>query len=224
MIINLSNLSRLAVYECNIRTQIPTLIGSLAALTSLTLEKAVFRGGPPERLAIPTEIARLTNLQSLSFSQLFIEGAIPRELMNLTLLTTLKLSGRALGQLDGRIPSEIGQLTRLRYLDVSYNEFGDMSGKGVIPVEISNLSLLEELHMANSFASPTPPQSERLQTVLGNLTGLRRLNMRKYIVMRLCLYLVCAHRLNDLLLFVFWFRGQWVEGQHSFFLCRFSQP
>ena len=178
LIAKLSNLTSLTIHECNMNPKIPTLIGSLTALTSLVLEDAIFQGGYPERGTIPKEIGRLSNLQSLSISRLFLKGSIPSELMNLTLLTSLSLRGHTLGELGGGIPSEIGQLKRLRFLDVSYNELGVVTGAGVIPTEISNLSHLEELNMANSF---TTSHGERLQTVIGSLGGLRRLNMRTYI-------------------------------------------
>ena len=178
IITRLTGLASLTIDGCNIDGEIPTLIGELKALTSLVLENAVFNGVDPERRTIPKEIARLTNLQSLSISEFFLKGTIPRELMNLTLLTSLSLRGRTLGELAGRIPSEIGQLTRLRTLDVSHNEFGLDSGPGVIPVEISNLSNLEELNMADSFDRAGVSRTERLQTVLGTLGGLRLLNMR----------------------------------------------
>jgi Leucine-rich repeat (LRR) protein len=73
--------------------------------------------------SIPTEIGLLTALTSISLrnpaeSRPFIGGAIPSSLGMLSSLESLRLSGN---QLSGFLPFELGKLSRLRLIDVGHN-------------------------------------------------------------------------------------------------------
>lgn len=84
---------------------LPTEIGRLAALESLTFVNDGWTG------TFPTELARLTILTSLELSSNPFTGTIPTELGLLTDLVVLDLSDNSL--LTGFVPSEIGALTNL---------------------------------------------------------------------------------------------------------------
>jgi Leucine-rich repeat (LRR) protein len=131
----------------------------------------------------------LTTL-NLSWNQL--TGSIPTELANLSLLTTLDLSGIVqyddngepiLSGLSGTIPTSLGNLTQLTALHLSRNqltgsiptELGNLSQltrldlygnqlTGSIPTELANLSLLTTLDLSNNTQYVNDQQ-------IGGLTG-----------------------------------------------------
>ena len=96
---------------------------SIASWEGLTLL------GTPERVA------------GLNLSYKSLDGEIPAELGDLSMLATLNLRSN---QLSGGIPGSLGRLTRLIYLNLHSN---DLSG------DIPNLSttMLEELYLANNY-------------------------------------------------------------------------
>lgn len=96
----------------------------------------------------------------------WLTGTIPRELGNLSKLTSLDLSND-LGpdsrsdNLVGPIPPELGNLSNLTYLDLRNNDL-----TGGIPPELGNLSKLTSLILeGNEFTGNIPPE-------LGNLSEL----------------------------------------------------
>ncbi len=94
----------------NLNGSIPTELGNLTALTSLSLSLNDLTG------SIPSELGNLTALTNLNLSINYLTGSIPSELGNLTALTNLSLS---LNDLTGSIPSELGNLTALTNLNLS---------------------------------------------------------------------------------------------------------
>ena len=140
-------------------------------------------GSPVMR--IPTEIAHLSKLQSLSFYR-SVKGTIPSELGQLIALTTLSLS---FNTLTGPIPSELGQLTEMTQLHLEYNflagpipsEFGQLTAiedlwlsenvlTGPIPSEFGQLAELNELHLHDNALTGTVPNE---LTQLTNLYTIR---------------------------------------------------
>lgn len=71
-----------------------------------------------------------------------LDGILPVEIGNLTMLEKLDLSENAIG---GSIPEEIGQLVKLKSLNITKNKF-----EGEIPLTIKNLVELEELNAQNN--------------------------------------------------------------------------
>lgn len=71
-----------------------------------------------------------------------LDGTIPPEIGNFTMLDKLNLSSNSLG---GSIPEEIGQLSNLTVLDITSNKF-----EGEIPLTIKKLEKLEELSAQNN--------------------------------------------------------------------------
>ena len=92
-----------------------------------------FRGG------IPTQLGRLSALQSLSLASNSLTGAIPSEWAKLTALTRLSA---AWNQLGGTVPAEVwSNWPALRTLELQGNQLS-----GILPEEIENVDKLEELY------------------------------------------------------------------------------
>ena len=81
---------------------------------------------------IPTELGRLTDLESLYLNNNDLTGPIPTELGRLADLRTLNLSGN---DLTGPIPTELGELVSLTWLSLSSNSL-----TGPIPTELGSLA------------------------------------------------------------------------------------
>lgn len=112
---------------------------------------------------IPTELANLSNLQSLNLRGNQLSGTIPTSLTNLSDLQYLNLISN---DLSGSIPSELGNLSNLQHLSLAGN---DLSGS--IPPELANLNNLQELFLANNQLSGSIPSE------LGNLNNLQHLSL-----------------------------------------------
>ncbi|MDE0003907.1 MAG: M66 family metalloprotease [Rhodospirillaceae bacterium] len=110
---------------------------------------------------IPPELAQLTELRWLNFSNNGLSGTIPPELGLMDKLETLFLGGNLL---SGAIPPELGKLVALESLSFSNNRL-----TGPIPPELARLSNLRSLHLSgNQLTGPIPP-------ALAQLTNLRTL-------------------------------------------------
>ncbi len=159
----------------------PTELGNLTALRTLTLSGSSLSG------PIPSELGRLANLEKLSLIVNRLSGTIPPELGNLHKLRLLTLSANQLtgtippqlgrlanleklvladNQLSGAIPTELGNLHKLQLLTLRANQLS-----GAIPTELGGLTNLEELDLSeNVLTGSIPPE-------LGSLTNLRILNL-----------------------------------------------
>ncbi|SFQ41949.1 Por secretion system C-terminal sorting domain-containing protein [Pseudarcicella hirudinis] len=100
-----------------------------------------------------------------------LNGQIPKEIQNLTNLTTLWLNQN---NLIGEIPKELGSLIKLERLALSYNNLS-----GTIPVEFYNLINLKEISIeSNKLAGSLGngfknfPKLERLLVNSNNFSGL----------------------------------------------------
>ncbi|KAJ7539183.1 hypothetical protein O6H91_11G079900 [Diphasiastrum complanatum] len=92
---------------------------------------------------IPSSLANLTALNSLSLKLNKMNGSIPSELGNLPQLELLDLSSNAL---SGSIPSSLGGLNNLQILNLAHNNLG-----GGIPATLfSNCSTLKTLNISNN--------------------------------------------------------------------------
>ena len=126
---------------------------------------------------LPSELGKLTALTELVLTEHnLVEGPIPHELVNLTHLVRLDLSGNSL---VGPIPAELFNLRELKWLFLNNNNL-----RGPIPPELfTNLSSLEALGLGNRYGGndwmgPIPPEIGRaknlrvLQLSTAGLTGL----------------------------------------------------
>ena len=112
---------------------------------------------------IPSELAKLTGLQSLHLYENRLTGSIPTEFGSLTALTDLRLYSN---RLSGGIPTELGNLTRLVVLYLDDNHL-----TGPIPPELGSLSNLRDLFLTGNRLTGGIP------TQLGALSNLRFLNL-----------------------------------------------
>ena len=106
---------------------------------------------------LPSELGKLTALTELVLTEHnLVEGPIPHELVNLTHLVRLDLSGNSL---VGPIPAELFNLRELKWLFLNNNNL-----RGPIPPELfTNLSSLEALGLGNRYGGndwmgPIPPE------------------------------------------------------------------
>ena len=131
-------------------------------------------------IEIPTEIANLTNLESLSSRSSFLKR-LPVELFTLPILKHLDLKSNLLSELSyfvgnlkhlthlnisdnaiKRLPVEIGKLTNLKEF------YANMCYLTELPDEIGNLKNLETLSITFNFLSSLP-------TTLNNMANLKYL-------------------------------------------------
>lgn len=109
-----------------------------------------------------------------------LDGTIPPEIGNFTMLEKLDLSGN---NLRGSIPEEIGQLSRLMTLNITSNKF-----EGEIPLSIKNLEKLEELSTQNNRIKLFPIEicqltnlkilhleNNEISSLPGEITGMSKL-------------------------------------------------
>ncbi len=161
---------------------IPSALGQLSELVSLTLTNNDFSG------VIPPELGQLTNIYAIDLSQNRLSGRIPSEIGSLATLEWLVLAGN---ELTGPIPEELGNLSSLVHLNISNNNFGDplppaigrlaqlrtliamcASFNGPLPSELGNLQRLENLHLFSSrLTGSIPPE-------LGNMASLSWLELQ----------------------------------------------
>ncbi len=102
-------------------------------------------------------------VETVTFADNNLVGALPRELGNLSEVTELVVTNSAL---SGSIPPELSLLGQLRHL-----EFSSTALTGNIPAEFGQLGQLEVLHLhANSLTGSIPPE-------LGTLPNLNSLRL-----------------------------------------------
>jgi internalin A len=171
-------------------TELPSEIGTLVNLQSLSLRNNKLTSLPPEigKLVnlqnlhlesnslntLPPQIGKLINLQNLKLERNLLRS-LPPEIGNLASLHSLSIVDNALRNL----PSEIGRLNFLQVLNLSHNEltslpshinklnrlrylYLDNNELTSLPSEIGNLNRLRELHLYNNQLTSLPPQIGRL--------------------------------------------------------------
>ena len=146
-----------------------------SADTAITSWEGVTVKGMPSRVVeiiltdksltgtIPSELAKLTGLQSLHLYENQLTGSIPTEFGSLTALTDLRLYAN---RLSGGIPTELGSLTNLVALHLDDNQL-----TGPIPSELGSLAKLRDLFLGDNQLTGGIP------TQLGALSNLRFLNL-----------------------------------------------
>ncbi len=114
---------------------------------------------------LPSDLAKLVNLQTLDLNRNDLGGEIPPELGSLTKLEYLDLSHNV-PTLVGTIPPEFSALISLRELRLNSNRL-----TGSIPTALSTLNSLEVLDLSsNRLTGPVPAE-------LGDLSKLQVLNL-----------------------------------------------
>ena len=139
--------------------EIPSELGRLSDLDTLVLSVNQLTG------EIPPELGNLASLWSLHLYGNQLSGEIPSELGNIPYLSVLGLSAN---QLDGEIPPELGNLAYLTWLGLGSNELS-----GEIPPELGNLAKLTELDLSSDNLTGEIPRE------LGDLTNLKSLRLHR---------------------------------------------
>jgi hypothetical protein len=132
---------------------IPTQLGLLQSFRTLDLSSNTNITG-----TIPSELAGMSNLNSLRLSELSLTGVIPSELGALDRLDSLSLSRN---QLTGDLPVDLFSLKELRFLDLGHNAF-----KGAIPSELGRATNLRGLRLQGNGFTGTLPETLRQLTDL----------------------------------------------------------
>ena len=136
---------------------IPSELGKLSALQSLKLSGNDLSG------YIPLELGSLARLEKLFLHSNSLTGPIPLELGRLTNLEELILQAT---DIEGPIPPEFGNLAKLKRFDCLWCPL-----MGTIPPELGRLGNLEELVLSFGYLhGPIPPE-------LGNLSSLTHLSL-----------------------------------------------
>ena len=120
----------------NLTGIIPSELGDLTGLESLSLHSNALRG------TIPPELGNLVNLRKLDLAFNGLEGPIPPELGRLTSLETMDLGDN---WLVGDIPPDLGSLSNLKELWLRNSRLN-----GTIPLELGNLASLTVLEIGNN--------------------------------------------------------------------------
>ncbi|KAL8241360.1 hypothetical protein R6Q59_014715 [Mikania micrantha] len=160
-----SQLNYLRLYGNQLYGDLPTSIGNLIGLETLSLGGNQFTGN------IPSTIGNLQKLEVIDLSNNQLSGQIPNAMGNLSSLTKLDLSSN---MLEGVIPSSLGNCQHLLDLYIDDNRLN-----GKIPtklLQLSSLSITLNLSKNNLFGSlPTEVGDLKMLTALdlsyNNLSG-----------------------------------------------------
>lgn len=147
--------TQLQLEQNTLNGSIPSELGNLTALQSLSLFENQLTGVPPASLG------NLINLEMLWLASNRFTGPLPSWLSNLTSLGALSLAGN---QFTGPLPSWMGNLTNLQDLRLQRNRFSDE-----LPSSLGNLTRLTRLYLSMNKFSGALPSS------LVNLAGLQQL-------------------------------------------------
>lgn len=165
------HVTRLKLYENNLKGTIPINLGNLSKLEYLHLSHNNLNG------VIPVELANLKELQELYLHYNKLTGIIPNELGNIRGLQELNLGGN---KLTGPIPEELGNLIKLRDISLGYNQL-----TGDIPSSFSNLINLTELDLSSNNLVIEDCNCLKPLTKLSSLT-LYSNNMRRQALLNIC--------------------------------------
>ena len=140
---------------------IPTIIGGLTGLTTLSLQGDSLRG------TIPHQIGQLTRLVNLLLDYNHLSGPLAPFIGALSSLHGLANLCIGPNRLSGTIPSSLGSFTSLNYICINGN--GLISGP--VPTQLGLCSNLVGLQLDSNSLSGSIPSS------LGGLTGLTDLRL-----------------------------------------------
>lgn len=110
---------QLDLYQKSVRTELPSCVGLMTNLESLSIE------GRPLCGHIPSELGKLHKLQKLRLVDSDLTGSIPSQLGQLDELAVLALWGNK--KLSGKLPSQLGLLAKLDKIDL-FNTMVDYQG------------------------------------------------------------------------------------------------
>ncbi|KAG4401457.1 hypothetical protein GLYMA_07G270700v4 [Glycine max] len=149
---NLTKLSNLFLVDCGFTGPIPDEIGSLKELVFLSLNSNSFSGG------IPASIGNLPKLNWLDIADNQLEGTIPissGSTPGLDMLLSTKHLLVENNQFEGNIPSTLGLVQSLQVVRLDDNLL-----RGHVPLNINNLTHVNELYLLNNKLSGPLPNLE----------------------------------------------------------------
>jgi Leucine-rich repeat (LRR) protein len=170
--------TQINLYNRNLNGTLPSEIGNLTGLTSLTISQNNNLVG-----SIPSTVGNLTNLTTLSFYNNSMTGSIPSDLGTLVNLVTLDLRNNAF---TGQLPDEIASLDNLANFYLSSNQLSgtlnsniggmaslvnlylDNNNLTALPASIGSISTLTTLYLHNNSLNSLPAE-------IGNLSNLYNL-------------------------------------------------
>ena len=139
--------------------QIPSELGQLTSLTTLSLDNNIFLSG-----SIPPELGNLVELTGLWLYSTSLSGSIPPELGNLVGLEILWLNQN---ELSGTVPPELGNLTNMIDLFLRDNEL-----IGELPFQLTNMKILQTLYFGGQeLCAPATPAFQAWLKRVHRVTG-----------------------------------------------------
>ncbi|PHT82500.1 hypothetical protein T459_15515 [Capsicum annuum] len=144
----------------NLVGSIPTQIGEVHGIRSISLSGNKIHGPIPESLCQAANVLQVLDLSSNSLS-----GTIRRNLSNFKSLIYLNLGEN---KLTGSVPKELERVTSLRYLDLNGNEF-----EGSFPTAIQKFQDLKMLNLAGNRFEGRIPKNNLSGPLPENLDGLK---------------------------------------------------
>ncbi|KAK2388410.1 receptor protein EIX2 [Trifolium repens] len=155
-----ASLLELRLSSCHLTDIFPSTkhVSFANSLVTLDLSANIFDSELPSWLF---DHANDMNISYIDLSFNFLKGQIPKSLLSLRKLETLKLSNN---ELNGSIPDWLGQHENLKYLSLAENLF-----HGSIPSSLGNLSSLVDLNVGSNFMTGNIP------TTIGKLFNLKSL-------------------------------------------------
>ncbi|WJX38772.1 hypothetical protein P8452_26398 [Trifolium repens] len=155
-----ASLLELRLSSCHLTDIFPSTkhVSFANSLVTLDLSANIFDSELPSWLF---DRANDMNISYIDLSFNFLKGQIPKSLLSLRKLETLKLSNN---ELNGSIPDWLGQHGNLKYLSLAENLF-----HGSIPSSLGNLSSLVDLNVGSNFMTGNIP------TTIGKLFNLKSL-------------------------------------------------
>jgi hypothetical protein len=181
----LTKLKSLSVYQTQLQGALPTELGLLQALEELSMGMTQMNG------TLPEELWQATNLEWLVAVQHQFHGTISTGIGNLKQLRVLNLLN---GPLKGSLPASLGSLPNLTWLQLAMNQM-----TGSIPVELSHASSLREYNVYNVYGYGATTTATHL------------LSMFLYISFHSLFFLLCLEKI--------WLQGNDLEGTVSSEFC-----
>jgi hypothetical protein len=137
-----------------LRGSLPTELGKLTMLQSLVLNENRLAG------SLPSQLMRLTNLVELAMHENVLVGPLPSAIGNLRALERIDLTGNSL---TGSLPISLGMLTRLLSVEIASNALWGPLPPGVL----ANWPRLEALALrGNQLSGTIPSEIGLLQNVV----------------------------------------------------------
>lgn len=94
---------------------------------------------------LPPELVNLTNLEVLELSGNLVTGSLPTEL---TMMSSLRRLSVGYNYISGSIPSEVGKMEKMLSLDVAFNFVN-----GSLPTSLSDIPLLTTVNLGANYIS-----------------------------------------------------------------------